>query len=258
MRGRMIILGFLLSGLFLGVGLNFTKVESQILIVNSNRPKRSPEPINLAPGVESVVLSKEVVQIPCPKTNPKQTGECFDEMTVEVTTDAKDPENDVLTYDYEVSGGKIVGFGAKVVWDLTGVQPGAYTIKASVDDGCGDCGKTVTKTIEVSRGCECDPIPEPCPSCPALSIKSNVEEAKAGNEVIFTAEASDTERVSITYLWTVSGGTIIEGQGTSRIKVKVNRRDKALTAKVETTTETRADCPACQINASKTVLLKRR
>ena len=67
------------------------------------------------------------------------------QITVSVT--ASDPENDVLTYAYFVSAGKIAGTGAKVVWDLTGVGMGSFTITAGVDDGCGLCGQTKTKTI---------------------------------------------------------------------------------------------------------------
>ena len=68
---------------------------------------------------------------------------------VSVTTVAMDPENDVLTYNYTVAAGKILGTGAKVVWDLAGVPSGSYTITAAVDDGCGVCGKTKTRTVVV-------------------------------------------------------------------------------------------------------------
>lgn len=68
---------------------------------------------------------------------------------VAVATTAVDPENNVLAYNYTVSGGRIKGNGAKVVWDLTGVIAGRYTITAGVDDGCGVCGMTVTKSILV-------------------------------------------------------------------------------------------------------------
>ena len=60
-----------------------------------------------------------------------------------------DPESDVLTYNYTVSGGRIVGQGANVKWDVGGFSPGHYTITAGVNDGCGVCGKTQTKTITV-------------------------------------------------------------------------------------------------------------
>lgn len=64
-----------------------------------------------------------------------------------IKTVAADPENDVLTYNYNVSGGKIIGSGAEVIWDLSNAPIGTYTITAGVDDGCGICGKTVTKTV---------------------------------------------------------------------------------------------------------------
>jgi len=68
---------------------------------------------------------------------------------VDVSTTGNDPENDILQYVYIVSGGRIVGTGAKVKWDLTGVRSGTYTITAGVDDGCGLCGQTMTKTVVV-------------------------------------------------------------------------------------------------------------
>jgi hypothetical protein len=68
---------------------------------------------------------------------------------IRVKTTAVDPENDVLTYQYIVSGGKIIGTGAEVVWDLANSPVGTYTITAGVDDGCGICGKTVTKTVTI-------------------------------------------------------------------------------------------------------------
>jgi hypothetical protein len=69
------------------------------------------------------------------------------EISVSVT--AIDPENDVLVYNYVVSAGKIVEKGPDVVWDLKNVKPGVYTITAGVDDGCGICGATKTKTVVI-------------------------------------------------------------------------------------------------------------
>lgn len=68
---------------------------------------------------------------------------------IKITTIAHDPENDPLIYDYVVSAGRIIGTGAKVVWDLTGVPPGTYKITAAVDDGCGFCGQPVTKIVTI-------------------------------------------------------------------------------------------------------------
>lgn len=87
-------------------------------------------------NVEDLILSE--VEILISKTQ-----------TIQIHTIAKDPENDLLTYSYVVSVGKIIGKGEKVIWDLSGVKPGTYTITAAVDDGCGFCGKTQTKTVIV-------------------------------------------------------------------------------------------------------------
>jgi hypothetical protein len=79
---------------------------------------------------------------------------CGRNTTIEVTTKAVDPEKDVVTYHYTVSGGRIVGQGANVSWDLTSIAPGTYTITAGVDDGCGICGQTQTRTITITS-CSC-------------------------------------------------------------------------------------------------------
>lgn len=72
-----------------------------------------------------------------------------DTKEISVSTTHVDPEGDVVTFNYFISGGKIIGQGAKVVWDLSGVKAGTYKITAAVDDGCGFCGKFITKTVVV-------------------------------------------------------------------------------------------------------------
>jgi hypothetical protein len=69
---------------------------------------------------------------------------------VEATPVDNDP-TDVLTVNYHVTGGKIVGTGRSVVWDLSGVAPGTYYIVAAADDGCGVCGTTITMEIQVKE-----------------------------------------------------------------------------------------------------------
>jgi len=66
-----------------------------------------------------------------------------------IKTSAIDPENDVLTYNYKITAGKIIGVGAHVVWDLSEATPGSYSLTAGVDDGAGVVGNVVTKTVTV-------------------------------------------------------------------------------------------------------------
>jgi hypothetical protein len=58
--------------------------------------------------------------------------------------------NYAFLYNYKVSAGKIIGEGKEVIWDLSDLSQGIYTISAFVDNGCGLCGKVITKTISIS------------------------------------------------------------------------------------------------------------
>ncbi|HEY0429909.1 MAG TPA: hypothetical protein VGC76_19150 [Pyrinomonadaceae bacterium] len=106
-------------------------------------------------NVNSITLSETEIIAGCNKK--KQNRSCADSVKeISVTVEANDLENDVLTFNYTVSGGRIIGEGAKVIWDLAGVEPGIYTITAGVDDGCGVCGTTKTEKIVVKKCPDCN------------------------------------------------------------------------------------------------------
>jgi hypothetical protein len=179
------------------------------LWVGRRLPRQGPI-INKPANVDSVVLSGTTITIPCPP-GQHATGACPDNTTISVTTHASDPENDVLTYNYTVSGGRVVGTGANVSWDLSGVQPGTYTITAGVDDGCGVCGTTKTQTVTVAN---CSSCAVTC-SCPTISASGPSGVTLPGQPMTFTATSSG----DVTYNWSVSAGTISSGQGSSSITV---------------------------------------
>ncbi len=54
-----------------------------------------------------------------------------------ITCNGSDPDNDPLTYSYTATGGQISGSGSNVQFDSTGLQPGSYTVKCTVNDGRG-------------------------------------------------------------------------------------------------------------------------
>jgi hypothetical protein len=121
------------------------------------KPCRRPnsEEVNKSPDVTEMTLSRTEVTASCPNGQvPREGAVCSDKMNAQVTTTAIDPEKDVVTYSYTITGGRIVGQGAKVTWDLTGAAPGTYTVTAGVDDGCGICGQTQTQAITV-KTCDC-------------------------------------------------------------------------------------------------------
>ena len=109
---------------------------------------------HLVPNVVDLILSATEIAADC--NHSAQNKSCSGEAKeISVEAVANDPEDDVLTYNYTVTGGRIVGKGSKVVWDLTGVKPGTYTITAGVDDGCGVCGMTQTKEVVVRECSDC-------------------------------------------------------------------------------------------------------
>ncbi len=181
-----------------------------------------PRPVNQFANVTNVTLSETRVTIPCEAGfQPREGTTCSTDMTTNVSTTAVDPENDVLTYNYTVSGGRIVGSGANVSWDLTGVNPGTYTITAGVDDGCGVCGETKTQTVTVER-CDCVPVVVACTSCASLSVTGPSSVTRGGDTMTFTANVSGGSQTEVAYNWSVSQGEIISGQGTPVITVQTS------------------------------------
>ena len=117
------------------------------------------------PEARKYYVSKKILRYPsqknmiiCPNYPPNVTAIDLERyeiktqsgaMQVPISVTAVDPENDVLVYHYKVSAGKINGSSHRVVWDLSGVEPGIYKLTAVADDGCGFCGKWITKTVVV-------------------------------------------------------------------------------------------------------------
>lgn len=66
---------------------------------------------------------------------------------VGITANVKDSSGTPLTYTWRTTGGTIVGSGAQVQFDSTGLAPGNYTITGRVENGkgqAGDCSAQVT------------------------------------------------------------------------------------------------------------------
>ncbi len=175
----------------------------------------APTP-NQPANVTGVNLSKSTITLGCPAGEKSASDGCDDDRTVNVTASASDPENDPLTYNYTVSGGRIVGTGSNVSWDLSGVGVGTYTITAGVDDGCGVCGDTKTATVEVAECGDCEVI---C-NCPdSITVSEPAVAVSEGDNLTFTANVNGGDQDNVTYNWSVDRGTILEGQGTPTITV---------------------------------------
>ena len=210
------------------------------------REPRAAEIVNKAADVTSVDLTSMVITLPCRPGYRSRSGACNDNRTIGVTTHAVDPENDVLTYHYTVSGGRVIGTTASVQWDLSDAQPGTYTITTGVDDGCGICGKTNTQTITVRECPDCELV---C-ACPTIGVDGPSGTTNPGDSITFVANVSGGSQADVTYNWSVSNGTITSGQGTSTITVATTA-DMA-GSNVTATVEVGGLCAECPRSDSET------
>jgi len=228
-RGIIIVPGFTVAGTDAnGVPLGF-KFSSDpngfgVQFFAGHRNARStPAPLNGGPTVNSVTASSSSITRPCPEGTSSDTCPTSANYVVQLTANATDPENDVLTYTWTVTGGKISGEGKNVTWDLTGSQPGSYTASVQVSDASHSASGTANVTIADCSNCK----PPPCPTV-NVSCPSDVDQ---GGSITFNASVSAS---GVTYNWSVSAGTITSGQGTSSITVDTaNLGGQTVTATVE-------------------------
>jgi len=183
--------------------------------VGRRNPRAVPT-VNHPADVTVLALGASTISLPCPAGYKSTSGGCTDSTTITLATTAVDPDNDVLTYNYTVSGGRIVGQGANVQWDLSGVPMGTYTVTAGVDDGCGICGKTVTQSVVIQACPDCVKLCD----CGTLAVNGPAGLTETGGVMTFTAALSGSSNDNPTYNWTVSEGTIESGQGTPSITVR--------------------------------------
>lgn len=134
---------------------------------------------------------------------------------VQLNARAVSPGGYPIRYRWSTSGGTINGDGATVTWDLTGLKPGYH--KASLDiqtSGAeGECHAFSSVTVLVNP---CPVIPPVCPNI-EIVCPTNIG---IDQPLTFTSRATGgTPSITPVYNWTVSAGTIVEGQGTNTIKV---------------------------------------
>jgi hypothetical protein len=171
-----------------------------------------------------------------------------DRLTLDLATNAFDPDVDTLSYRYFVSGGRIIGKGSKVTWDVTGVAPGSYEAKVLVIDKHHDsASKSINLRVLFLGMC---PLP-----CATVTI-SGPGEVDKEHPITFSANLSGGEpSVNPTYKWTVSDGSIISGQGSPIIEVDTTG---FVGQQVTATLEVRGfppECPSiasCQVQVRKT------
>lgn len=134
---------------------------------------------------------------------------------VQLTAAAVSPSGNPIAYKWTTSGGTITGDGPQVTWNLAGLKPGYH--KASLDiissGSDGECQAFSSVTVLVNP---CAPVRAVCPAV-EITCPTTLE---VDQPLTFSSNYNGgTPGITPVYNWTVSAGTIIEGQGTDRIKV---------------------------------------
>ncbi len=227
MRIRKLLLFLLVSGLFTGAAYGQDPKPSPtvppgfqpagpffgpLTVWRGKRTERVPEIANEPANVTDLILEKQVLYSSC---TPGPHPECsIKDAFIKITTKGEDKEGDILTYAYGVRKGKIVGTGAEVIWDLSGAAPGSYTITAGVNDGCGICGKTATRTVEVKAAPDVERIDlsdqELFTECPGAHFVSDHCSLDQMFVAVKVTARGPTEGLSFYYV--VTGGKIV-GEG---------------------------------------------
>jgi len=148
-------------------------------------------------------------------TDTPVVSSCQDAGASRVSLNAKanSSSGNPINYHWTTDAGRINGDGPTVNWDMSGLAPGVYRAFLEIDTGGSDGTCTAfSSTSVVVRPCP----PPPCPSveivCPTgigidqpLTFSSRVTNAAPG--------------IAPLYNWSVSAGTITQGQGTDTIIV---------------------------------------
>ncbi len=120
-------------------------------------------------------------------------------VTITVTPSGFLPKR-TLSYSYTSTGGKVAGTTSTTTVDTTGVQPGSYTVSATiVDSGKGKHQRTAscqaTFMIKAMQP-------------PTLSVTANPETVNAGEPSTITATGNSPDNRPLTYQCDATAGTL--------------------------------------------------
>ncbi len=227
----------------------YTNYSPTAIILN-NQTQTSPTPKQIA----KIKLSKNSLKVPCSLENPLVDKESCDEnMSIDVSAFLENT-NDLLSYEYDVTGGRIIGQGKNVLWDLKDVNFGAYEIFARLKDNQNrilDVSETKTITVE-DCGCGAECFCSSFFEITSPDIKDTDSKVKRGDKMVFIVTGGETSEDTV-FNWQVKGGEIIyEGHEKSLIRVIItsNKTEKEL--KVSVKVNNYDYCLMCSSEASKT------
>ena len=134
---------------------------------------------------------------------------------VRLTANAVSPNGNPIKYKWSTTDGDIDGDGPVVTWNVAGLKPGYH--KASLNivsaGSDGECEAFSSVTVLVNACAAVHPV------CPAIEVTGPTT-AAVDQPLTFTSKyTGGTAGITPSLNWTVSPGTITEGQGTPTIRV---------------------------------------
>jgi hypothetical protein len=136
--------------------------------------------------------------------------------TVHLTAKAVSPGGYPIKYKWSTTAGVISGEGPMVTWNLAGLRPGYHKASLDIQSVGSDASCQAFSSVSVLVN-PCKPLQ---PVCPAIEIECPTS-VGIDQPLTFrsTATGGGNPASPPVYSWTVSAGTIIEGQGTNTIRV---------------------------------------
>ena len=171
--------------------------------LKSQTAKRTPHQRNVPPSIESFTPSTFELFL-CPFFS--------DYYIVKLEAKASDPDGDVLTYHYLVTGGRIIGQGPSVDWDLRRALGKQKAVVEVTDSN----GSKTSREVEISvvlNTSSCDP---PCNTV-SVTCPETVSEGETATTFAATVGGDPPEK--LTYRW-MSNGKLIPGQEGQELKIK--------------------------------------
>ena len=126
-----------------------------------------------------------------------------DNPVITITATASDPDNDVLTYAWDATGGATVsGSGAQITVNTGSLPAGTYTVNVTVNDG-HDHARSCASTFTIKER----PAP-PCPTMGSVTADPMSVEAGTNTRITLHAQVAGGDGSSLTYQWSADRGTI--------------------------------------------------
>jgi ribosomal protein L21E len=195
-------------------------------------------------SIKSVKLDKYQAVTFCPShkffsSRKGFTGGCLEkDAEINISTELNGSDEGI-EFQYIVSSGQITGEGKNVVWSPLYTKFGKHKLTVGISKDGKIIGKTISKTFEFNE-CQATCHEPPC-ECAESKFGQIPKQVKRGDTIVLSIKTDPSNSKNMMAKWNIQGGEIINGQGTTKVLVKVGENTKTLLISAFTNT----DCEAC-------------